>query len=77
MCVCVILSRRDVLRRSARDEYEKSRGEVDVAKVHRLVVSGRDALHKVIDDMVEKMRKQVEQQAAMRKQPGNDEDNYR
>ena len=77
MCVCVVLLRRDVLRRSARDEYEKSRGEVDVAKVHRLVVSGRDALQKVIDDMVEKMRKQVDQQAAMRGQTGNYDDNNR
>jgi len=58
-CVCVCV-RRDVIRTSARKEFEQSRLETDAAVVQRLIVGGRDALQKVINDTIEKARKEIE-----------------
>ena len=49
-----------MIRTSARKEFEQSRRETDAAVVQRLIVGGRDALQKVIDDTIEKARREVE-----------------
>lgn len=47
---------RDVLRQSARDEFEQARHEQDPEIVNRLLVVGRDAVHQVAERFIEKRK---------------------
>jgi DNA primase large subunit len=49
---------RDVIRSSARQEFELARNEQDPEVVNRLLVSGRDALHQTMDRFLAK-REQI------------------
>ncbi|EFN55969.1 hypothetical protein CHLNCDRAFT_145297 [Chlorella variabilis] len=55
---------RDVLRESARQEFEAARCEVDPEIVNRLLVVGRDAMHQVAERFLAKRRKMLEDQDA-------------
>lgn len=46
--------RRDVLRASARQEFEEARYEQDPEVVNRLLVVGRDAVHQVAEKFLQK-----------------------
>lgn len=45
---------RDVLRKSAREEFEQARYERDPEIVNRLLVVGRDAVHQVAEKFIDK-----------------------
>ncbi|KAL3156400.1 hypothetical protein ABBQ38_000713 [Trebouxia sp. C0009 RCD-2024] len=60
---------RDVLRQSARQEYELARHEQDPELISRMIVSGRDAVHQVVEKFMAK-RDQMEQDSL---QPSNGE----
>lgn len=47
---------RDVLRQSAREEFEQARHERDPEIVNRLLVVGRDAVHQVAEKFIEKRK---------------------
>jgi len=47
---------RDVLRKSAREEFEQARNEQDPEIVNRLLVVGRDAVHQVAEKFIEKRK---------------------
>ena len=47
---------RDVLRKSAREEFEQARYEQDPEIVNRLLVVGRDAVHQVAEKFIEKRK---------------------
>ena len=55
--------RRDVLRASARQEFEAARCEADPEIVNRLLVVGRDAVHRVAERGLDK-RQQIADGAA-------------
>ncbi|KAI3437837.1 hypothetical protein D9Q98_000283 [Chlorella vulgaris] len=59
---------RDVLRQSARDEYEAARFESDPEIVNRLLVVGRDAVHHVAEKFLAK-RQQLAAEAEARGPP--------
>lgn len=61
---------RDVLRESARQEFELARHEQDPELVSRLIVSGRDAVHQVVDKFMAK-RDQMEQDSLQPKPSGS------
>jgi len=46
--------RRDVLRQSAREEFEQAKHERDPEVVNRLLVVGRDAVHQVAEKFLQK-----------------------
>jgi hypothetical protein len=52
--VCCSMRRRDVLRESARQEFEAARHERDPEIVNRLLVVGRDSVHKVAERFAKK-----------------------
>lgn len=47
---------RDVLRHSARQEFEQARHERDPEIVNRLLVVGRDAVHQVAEKFMDKRK---------------------
>lgn len=49
-----VYNRRDVLRASARQEFEEARHEQDPEIVNRLLVVGRDAVHQVAEKFLQK-----------------------
>ncbi|KAL0054359.1 hypothetical protein WJX82_007655 [Trebouxia sp. C0006] len=61
---------RDVLRNSARQEYDLARHEQDPELVSRMIVSGRDAVHQVVDKFMAK-RDQLEQTPLKPAPPGD------
>ena len=59
--------RRDLIRESARKEYEAARFEKDPQIINKLIISGRDCLEKSLQNVIDKQREIVEQQ---RRTPG-------
>ncbi|QDZ18909.1 hypothetical protein HOP50_02g14150 [Chloropicon primus] len=53
---------RDLIRESARKEYEAARYEKDPHVVNKLIVSGRDCLDKSLQNMIDKQREILEEQ---------------
>ncbi|XP_075486917.1 uncharacterized protein LOC142526421 isoform X1 [Primulina tabacum] len=51
---------RDVLRENARKEFEDARLENDPEIITRLIIGGRDAVQAAIDKVVEKQRRQID-----------------
>lgn len=51
---CTCQRRRDVLRKSARDEFEAARHEKDPEIINRLLVVGRDSVNKVAENFAKK-----------------------
>ncbi|CAJ2675806.1 hypothetical protein L195_g056992 [Trifolium pratense] len=51
---------RDLLRDSARKEFELARFETDPEIVTRLLIGGREAVHNAIDKLAEKQRQQIQ-----------------
>ncbi|KAK2398336.1 LYR family of Fe/S cluster biogenesis protein [Trifolium repens] len=51
---------RDLLRDSARKEFELARFETDQEIVTRLLIGGREAVHNAIDKLAEKQRQQIQ-----------------
>ncbi|KAJ1424189.1 Complex 1 LYR protein [Sesbania bispinosa] len=51
---------RDVLRDSARREFELARFETDPEIVTRLLIGGHEAVHSAIDKLTEKQRQQIQ-----------------
>ncbi|XP_073151921.1 uncharacterized protein [Henckelia pumila] len=51
---------RDVLRENARKEFEDARFENDPEIITRLIIGGRDAVQAAIDRMVEKQKRQID-----------------
>ena len=49
---------RDVIRKSARDEYEAARFEQDPELINKMIVTGRDAVHRTIEGF-KKRREQI------------------
>ncbi|KAK2452216.1 LYR family of Fe/S cluster biogenesis protein [Trifolium repens] len=61
---------RDLLRDSARKEFELARFETDPEIVTRLLIGGREAVHNAIDKLAEKQRQQIQKD---RGGPGHDQ----
>lgn len=59
--------RRNLIRESARKEYEAARFEKDPQIINKLIISGRDCLEKSLQNVIDKQREIVEQQ---RRTPG-------
>ncbi|XP_004499308.1 uncharacterized protein [Cicer arietinum] len=55
---------RDVLRDSARKEFELARFETDPEIVTRLLIGGREAVHSAIDKLADKQRQQIQKDRA-------------
>jgi hypothetical protein len=51
---------RDILRDSARQEFEAARGETDPEIVNRLLVVGRDAVHQATDKLLDKTNEELD-----------------
>jgi len=51
---------RDLLRDSARKEFELARFETDPEIVTRLLIGGREAVNNAIDKLAEKQREQIQ-----------------
>lgn len=51
---------RDLLRDSARKEFEQSRFETDPEIITRLLIGGREAVHSAIDKLADKQRQQIQ-----------------
>ncbi|GBG90929.1 hypothetical protein CBR_g51533 [Chara braunii] len=54
------LSLREVIRQSARQEFEQARFETDPEMVARLLVGGRDALHQALERFASKQEQVME-----------------
>lgn len=53
---------RDVLRENARKEFEDARFENDPEIITRLIIGGRDAVQAAIDKVVEKQKRQIDEE---------------
>lgn len=55
---------RDVLRQSARQEFEAARSETDPEIINRLLVVGRDSVHQVSEKFLSRRRRIIDDEAA-------------
>jgi hypothetical protein len=55
---------RDVIRASARQEYEAARHEADPELVNRMLVTGRDAVHRTVEQFMRKRRQIIAEEEA-------------
>lgn len=58
---------RDVLRESARREFEEARFEKDPEVITRLLIGGRDAVQAALDKLADKQREQIKKESGGRK----------
>jgi hypothetical protein len=55
---------RDVIRASARAEFEAARGEADPELVNRMLVTGRDAVERTVEQFMARRARIIEEEAA-------------
>jgi hypothetical protein len=60
---------RDVIRTSARQEFEVARHEPDPELINRMIVTGRDAVHRTMDGFLKKRSRIIEEEASLPQVP--------
>ncbi|KAI8472532.1 MAG: hypothetical protein J3K34DRAFT_413948 [Monoraphidium minutum] len=55
---------RDVIRRSARQEFEAARHEPDPELVNKMLVTGRDAVQRTVEQFMKRRQQIIEEEAA-------------
>jgi hypothetical protein len=61
---------RDVLRANARAEFEIARHEPDPELINRMIVTGRDAVQRIVDAYMRKRQRIIEEETAQPGVPG-------
>lgn len=62
---------RDVIRRSARQEFEAARHEADPELVNRMIVTGRDAVQRTVEQFMRRRQQIIQEEAAVQEQGGS------
>jgi len=57
---------RDLLRESTRKEFEAARFEADPEIVNRLIITGRDAMHRTVEAFMQKRQQIIEEEDSAR-----------
>jgi hypothetical protein len=61
---------RDVLRANARAEFEVARHEPDPELINRMIVTGRDAVQRIVEAYMLKRQRIIEEETAQPQVPG-------